>query len=136
MFHPYLITNPLGLLPCNYMSSSLENFKKCKVCFEPNKIDCALFNFLPLLRFSLFESKWFKNKVHWFTIRLLEERVVNLWEAVFIQWRWYYWQVNEAEKERNESEQDHRHIMIKFQDCEEVVHHLQRELKRAIAKSK
>ncbi|XP_011441616.2 SH3 domain-binding protein 5-like isoform X1 [Magallana gigas] len=43
--------------------------------------------------------------------------------------------VNEAEKERNESEQDHRHIMIKFQDCEEVVHHLQRELKRAIAKS-
>lgn len=44
--------------------------------------------------------------------------------------------MNEAEKERNESEQDHRHIMIKFQDCEEVVHHLQRELKRAIAKSK
>lgn len=25
--------------------------------------------------------------MHWFTIRLLEERVVNLWEAVFIQWK-------------------------------------------------
>ncbi|XP_062584434.1 SH3 domain-binding protein 5-like isoform X2 [Saccostrea cucullata] len=44
--------------------------------------------------------------------------------------------VNEAEKERNASEQDHRNTMIKFQDTEEVVHHLQRELKRAIAKSK
>ncbi|XP_062584433.1 SH3 domain-binding protein 5-like isoform X1 [Saccostrea cucullata] len=43
--------------------------------------------------------------------------------------------VNEAEKERNASEQDHRNTMIKFQDTEEVVHHLQRELKRAIAKS-
>lgn len=136
MFHPYLITNPLGLLPCNYMSSSLKIVRNVKCVLSLTSIDCALFNFLPLLRFSLFESKWFKNKVHWFTIRLLEERVVNLWEAVFIQWRWYYLQVNEAEKERNESEQDHRHIMIKFQDCEEVVHHLQRELKRAIAKSK
>lgn len=54
-----------------------------------------------------------------------------------IQWLlWSGLQVNEAEKERNASEQDHRNTMLKFQECEEVVHHLQRDLKRAIAKSK
>ncbi|KAK3105836.1 hypothetical protein FSP39_006891 [Pinctada imbricata] len=43
--------------------------------------------------------------------------------------------VNEAEKERMESETDHRKTMIGFQDAEGRVQYLQRELKRAIAKS-
>ena len=45
-------------------------------------------------------------------------------------------QVNEAEKERMESETEHRKTMIGFQEAETRVQFLQKELKRAIAKSK
>ncbi|XP_041372013.1 uncharacterized protein LOC121385409 isoform X2 [Gigantopelta aegis] len=44
--------------------------------------------------------------------------------------------VNEAEKERNESESEHQKITQQFKQAEERVQFLQRDLKRAIAKSK
>nr|KAG5696556.1 hypothetical protein BaRGS_030424 [Batillaria attramentaria] len=44
--------------------------------------------------------------------------------------------VNEAEKERNESELEHQKTMIRFKITEDQVQALQKELKRAIAKSK
>ncbi|XP_076436986.1 uncharacterized protein LOC143276385 [Babylonia areolata] len=44
--------------------------------------------------------------------------------------------VNEAEKERNESEQEHERTMIRFKQSEDTVQCLQKDLKRAITKSK
>ncbi|XP_067686401.1 nestin-like isoform X2 [Haliotis asinina] len=44
--------------------------------------------------------------------------------------------VNEAEKERNESEREHERTTINFKNSEERVQLLQKELKRAITKSK
>ncbi len=46
------------------------------------------------------------------------------------------YQVNEAEKERNESEREHERTTINFKNSEERVQLLQKELKRAITKSK
>ena len=45
-------------------------------------------------------------------------------------------QVNEAEKERNESEEEHQRTMIRFKVAEDQVQSLQKDLKRAITKSK
>ena len=55
--------------------------------------------------------------------------------TIFIQYTQPF-QVNEAEKERMESETEHRKTMIGFQEAETRVQFLQKELKRAIAKSK
>ena len=47
-----------------------------------------------------------------------------------------YLQVNEAEKDRLESEAEHRKMTAKFKVAQDVVQKLQQELKRTINKSK
>jgi SH3-domain binding protein 5 len=44
--------------------------------------------------------------------------------------------VNESERERTLGEAEHRRTSLRYQEAEQRVHHLQKELKRAIAKSR